>query len=130
MSNYGIKISKPNYDVETAALIDQIFNSEHNCIKLSQKLGTVSSTLDYAETETFEIAHGFSFTPGFLAWFEVDGDGTWYFMYSRKRLTAGYSGAYCAPFSDATNLSIVITNDDITTHTIIVYYVIFADEGA
>ena len=101
MSNYGIKISKPNYDVETCSVLNQIFNSEKNCIKLALT-GTVSGA------GVQEVSHGFSFTPGFLVWYKDSGE--WY--------------PDPAAYSNSSKLYID------TTDKTEAYYVIFADEGA
>ncbi len=124
---YGIKVSKAGYDVKIAGIADQIFNSEKNCIKLSQKLGTVSSVLaSGGGSETHQIAHGFSFTPGFLVWFEIDNSGDWLFMY----IAGGFNDyVNCIPFSDATYLQIPLINNGSNQHTVVAYYVILADKG-
>lgn len=130
MNNYGIKISKPGYDIDNASIANQIFNSQKNCIKLSQITGTVSSTLGYYESEIHEIVHGFNFTPGFLVWFEIDNNGKWFFMYTGKQ--AGiYAGTITAvPYSDDTKLYIELSNQDNDPHTIKAHFVVFADKGA
>ena len=127
MSNYGIKISKPGYDIDNASLINQIFNSQKNCIKLSQIAGTVNSTLSASGgSETHEINHGFSFTPGFLVWFQIDGSGEWYFMYTSGNLIDYIN---CNPYTNDSKLYIPLVNNDDAQHTVVAHYVVFADKG-
>lgn len=127
MGDYGAKVSKSGKDVKTAAVADQIFNSEKTTVKISHT-GTVESTLGAGGgSATWEVPHGFSFVPGFLVWYEIDGNGEWYFMY-----TSGGFNDYvnCNPYSDATNLTIPLINNGASQHTVKAYYAILADEGA
>jgi len=123
MANYGIKVSEPGYDVLTAGITNQIFNSEKNCIKLATQ-GTVSRTLNPTDNSVVGIAHGFDFTPGFLCWFEVDDSGNWYHQYDDTG-----SFAYCYCYSTATNLILTFINNDSVQRTILANYTILADEG-
>lgn len=126
MTDIGAKVSKSGEDVKTAVIADQIFNSEKNCIKISAT-GTVSSTLNASANYLHEISHGFSFAPGFLAWFEINNDGKWYFMYT----TGSYINyVKCKPYSDSNKLYISLINGAGAQRTIKAYYAIFADEGA
>ena len=59
MANYGFKISKPGYDVKTAAIKNLIITSKANQWKLHMT-GTVSGT------GPINVAHSLSYTPGYL----------------------------------------------------------------
>ena len=118
MANYGIKVSQDGYDVKTATLLQQTFNSEKNCIKLSTVSGTLSHTFSSSGTYTFEISHGFSFVPGFLVWFEKNGNGNWYFMYTLSN---------CIAYSDSSKLYVEVNGNSGDTYKI--YYVVFADNA-
>jgi hypothetical protein len=74
-NNIGIKISKDGYDVKTANILQQTFNSEKNSIKIA--LSDISShTVN--TTYNFLVSHGLNTTPGYLIFFEVDGSGKWW----------------------------------------------------
>jgi len=126
MTDLGIKFSKPGYDIKTATIANQGFNSEKNSIKIALT-GTVTSTLaSGGGAETHNIDHNFDFAPGFLVWFEIDGNGIWYFMH-----TPGVNIDYvnCDPYSDTTHLVIPLVNNGVSQHIIVVYYAILADRG-
>lgn len=127
MGDYGIKISKPGFDVKTAAVKDQIFNSSYNNFKIVAQGQTTITVGSTAGTEYItNIAHGLSFTPGHMEFFQHrsttksytpggnNGDGLDGFAYGR---------------ADGTNLALVTVSNG-TAYTATVYYYIFADPGA
>ena len=60
MANYGIKISKAGYDVKTADVKDQIFNSSANSFKIAQE-GDASVTVpEYIGYPVFGPVNEFS----------------------------------------------------------------------
>lgn len=124
MTDYGLKVSRNGYNIDTASVANQTFNSEKNCLKLdvTNNSDTKSYSVASGGSDTKTFAHGFDFTPGFLVWFEVDNSGDWYFMY-----TPSSEGCYCRPYTDSTNLNVEIGNSDSSSHTINFYYVLIAD---
>lgn len=74
-NSFGLKIAKEGYDVKTANILQQTFNSEKNSIKIATS-GTSSATVntDY----NFLITHGLDVVPGYLIYFEVDNSGKWW----------------------------------------------------
>ena len=120
--DYGIKVTKDGYDVATAGILDQSFNSQKNCLKIALE-GSVSSTA--SGVRTVEIAHGLGLTPGFLIWFQVDNSGKWYPSYMQEDVSGKWGNV--DPSSNGTKLYLVINSN--ASAIIEVYYVIFIDPG-
>jgi len=121
-NNYGIKVSKDGVDVKNANILEQTFNSEKNSLKIiTDDFST--STANGARDIT--IAHGLSFIPGFLVFFEVDNSGYWF----PDSTTEDLSGKSCVSDSrtDSTNLTISLNSTG--SATIKVHYYILADPG-
>lgn len=64
MSNYGIKISRPGYNVETADDKDLVFSSAFNTFKIYR-------TMKFAEAGSAQ--HGLTYPPTFLFLTPFDG---------------------------------------------------------
>lgn len=73
-SDYGIKVTKDGYDVASAAIINQVFNSSLNTMKTSYR-GIVYSEASGIRTV---LLSSLAYKCGFLAWFEIAGSGIWY----------------------------------------------------
>jgi len=108
MTDYGIKVSRPGYDVKTATPEQLAFSSKYSTFKIhARDSGTVNSA---SGGGLATIAHGLGYTPAFLV--HVD---------------PGQLGRYCvAPYgtddkqlvyayADSTNLYIKATANVITT---------------
>ncbi len=121
-SNYGIKVSKDGFDISTANILQQTFNSEKNSLKIITDDFTISTANGYREVE---IAHGLNFTPGFLVFYEVDNSGYWLFDGTVEDLSG--KGVQVDARSDSTNLTIGIDSD--SSATVKVHYYILADPG-
>lgn len=122
MEDYGIKVVKDGFDVATAGILDQSFNSEKNCLKIGLE-GSTTSTASGART--IEIVHGLGLTPGFLVWFQVNSSGKWYPGYMREDVSG--KSANVDPSSDGTKLYLAITTS--ASAAVEIYYVIFIDPG-
>lgn len=99
---YGIKVSKPGFDVKTAERKDLIMISDAEQYRVHLS-GEVNFTSD---SQRIDIAHGLAYTPSFL---DIQDDGTW----------GGVNN-----YIDGTNLSLLGDNGDSTR------YIIFLDLGA
>jgi hypothetical protein len=119
MADVGIKISKDGYDIKTATILQQSFNSEKNCLKIAAE-GSSSYT---GTGGSITIAHGLSYIPAWLVWYEVDNSGKWFPQY----VTEDVSGKQVLvnPYTDSTNFVANITMD--SSATVLVYYVLFID---
>lgn len=67
--DYGIKISKPGFDVKTANDKDLVFSSKFDTFKVAAS-GTGSFTANGA-LQIAEIAHSLGYTPAFFVFSEV-----------------------------------------------------------
>lgn len=113
-ADYGIKTSKDGFDVLTANILQQSFNSEKNCLKIASE---GNSSINGNGTIT--LAHGLSYIPASMVWFQVAGDGNWY-----PAFTTG-SGCLVTPYTDSTNLVCEVSTS--AGQTVEVYYVLFVD---
>lgn len=118
-NDYGIRISKDGFDVKTANILQQTFNSEKNCLKISAE-GTSSYT---GTGGSITIAHGLGYIPAWLLWFEVDGSGKWFGQYMNEHLSG--KGVNVIPYTDGTNL--VAEINMASSATVKIYYVLFVD---
>jgi len=121
-NHYGIKVSKDGVSVKTANILQQTFNSEKNSLKISATGDTTSTA---SGSRTVQIAHGLSVTPGYLCFYEVDNNGNWYSSFTSD-YESGKEG-FIAPYTDATNLNIVISTS--SSATVKVHYMILVDSA-
>jgi hypothetical protein len=120
MADFGIKITKSGYDVGTATVLEQTFNSEKNSLKIAFEGSTTSTA---SGDRTVQIAHGLSVVPAYLCFFQADSNGRWYPCFTIEDQT----GKNCTitPFTDSTYLQIPIHSD--SSATIKVYYYVIVD---
>lgn len=122
-NDYGIKTTRSGYDVSSATLLQQEFNSSYNCLKMmdvAYLTSTASGSRDVV------VSHNLGYKPAYLAFFEVGGNGRWY----AEGAVEDYSGGLCKI------LRTVVEDNDITfslnsadSRTIKVAYRLFADPG-
>lgn len=125
MTDYGVKISKPGYDVKTAGLSNQVFNSERNCIKLDKsQSGSFSRTVGAGFSETVTISHSFGFSPAFLVWIRIDGE--WYFQYVGSQAVDFFN---CITYSNNSDLNIDLVNNGSSSKLVYIYYILLADKA-
>lgn len=103
---YGLKVSKPGFDVYTAADDDLVFNSDNNIFKIVRKdTATVSKPANTARTvET--VPHGLGYAPLVIAFNDSSPPGIASLSPSPNiNVDSGGSVSFQAGFSvDATNL--------------------------
>jgi len=134
MGDYGLKISKSGYDIGTAAVKDQIFNTSANSLKIAMQgsaSGTISKcSLDpYYSGGTIEVSHNLGYTPAFLVFCNFDGQTKWYTPYATE-LDSG-DAIYTTGLEAGTEkLSIFFgcRNYD-NSYVGKIYYYIFVDPG-
>lgn len=119
-NNYGIKISKDGYDVNTANMLQTTFNSEKNSIKIAME-GADSNTVN--TSYNFLISHGQSVNPGYMLYFEVDGSGKWW---SENEIDL-LSGKNVAVSSWTTSTQLVVHCESDSSCTVAIKYYILAD---
>ncbi len=123
MGDHGAKVVKVGYDVATATILQQVFNSSYNCLKI-EATGTVSSTASGFRTVNYDP--GLSYKPAFLVWFEVNNSGNWFANNDMEHL----SGANCtlATYVDSDGVvQFALDSDD--SKAIIVNFMLFVDPG-
>jgi hypothetical protein len=122
--DYGLKISKPGYDVNTAAVKDQIFNSSYSNFKIIAQGSLSISVGGTVGTEyTNNVAHGLSVVPGHMEFFQHRNTSNSY--PSGANAGDGLDGLGYAK-TDGTNYTAVVISNG-TSYTATVYYYIFAD---
>lgn len=121
-NNYGIKVSKDGFDVKTANILQQTFNSEKNSLKILSEDVSTSTASGYREVN---IAHGLTFIPGFLVFYEVDNSGYWLFDGTNEDLSG--KGVVVDCRSDSTNLVVGIYSG--SSAIVKIHYYILADPG-
>ena len=76
MTDYGIKISKPGFDVKTAGFGDLIFHSDYPVLKIkSQGTGQITYTHDGAGNDILVETHDLGYEPLFSfmsQWYDID----------------------------------------------------------
>jgi len=107
MADYGIKISKPGYNVFTASIKNLILTSKAQQFKIHMK-GTVNFTSD---NQRINIAHNLSYTPSYL-------------VMTKSSANSYYNWATVNNYIDGTYLSLLGNTNDQAS------YVIFKDLGA
>jgi hypothetical protein len=68
MANYGIKVSKPGYDVTSAADRYLSLSSKLNMFKVFS-----SGTSSVTSGNTLQITHSLGYIPNFMVYIETDG---------------------------------------------------------
>ena len=134
MANYGMKISKVGFNVLSADVKDQIFNSTANSFKIIQT-GSASATVQQSSIgpplyigETIEVSHNLGYIPGFLVFCEFDNDGRWYLLYSFD-LFGGFGDATKGRV-DSSKLYVWFSAHGGSSYTATIKYYLFVDPGA
>jgi len=130
MGNYGIKVAKPGFDVATAALKDQIFNSSANSLKIwmagSANITKSAGAGDY----TTNVAHNLSYAPFFLCFFKLDHASKLWFQDSLDDGLLLTDYVYGFGHTDTTNLVLTVRdNSGVGAFTAVGYYVILIDKA-
>lgn len=146
MSNFGIKISLPDDDVQNTELKKFVLNSEYSHLKI--KLGENPRHFEYV-TYTFSseptnnttttlltIPHKYSYTPIAIVWMSFD-NTNWFSIESQFNLDFGTGSRHLYKTeTDLTNLYIKLQKDgtnpplpNLTGTTIYFKYMIFTDDS-
>ena len=131
MADYGIKVSKPGFDILTADLKDQIFNSSANSLKIWME-GNVSFALAAGDfpTANTNVSHGLGYSPFYLVYFKLANANKLWFQDSLDTDTVldFFSGQ---AYSNDTNLNVAARFNDFGCpgFTIVAYYKILIDKA-
>lgn len=115
MGDYGIKISKPGFDVLTADDKDLILKSSINILKVSaQGTGTVASGA------VFTFNHGLGYLPNYFILAEnTPGSGKYYYLIGNR------SELNLLPYADANSIFVKARGVPVGTYNL--YYYVFID---
>lgn len=130
MSDIGIKISKPGYDIKSTGKENQVMNSEANSLKIWMSGNVNISKLAGTGDFTVNVAHGLGYAPFFLVYFKL--------VHATKLWMQDSLDASILPVdfvsglakSDSTNLILTIRdNSGVASFTGIAYYHILIDKA-
>lgn len=102
MGDYGFKVSKPGFDVESAADKDLVYSSKWGTFTVFATGGT---TLSYTtgSANTVTIAHNLGYRPAFAVYSEVPFTTGFVLL---PRVIPGATDRTAIPYCDSTNLYI------------------------
>ena len=124
MGNWGLKVSKDDTDVKTAAIKDTVLHSEHYGLKIVSQ-GSTTFSVTSGSGGSKSVAHGLSYVPAFLAYCKMTGSK--YYLPSSWDYEGNYEQFLAS--SDSTNLNFSIDSNASSNYTATVYYFILADPG-
>lgn len=102
--DYGLKVSKPWYDVKTATPAQLVFSSKYPTLRVHTK---GSGTITHTGGRTVTIAHGLGYVPMFMVHGNIYGGSNFYQLPYVD--SSNVSQAYA--YADATNLYIRVHDD-------------------
>ena len=136
MGDYGIKISKPGYDIKTTGLQNQVFNSSANSLKIWM---TGSVNISVSEFTGYwgtgigdvDIAHNLGYAPFYLCYFKLKHASKLWLQDSldTSMLTGNFITG--SAYSNSTNLHlhVGVNGDNLAAFTAVGYYLIFIDKA-
>ena len=136
MTDFGVKVSKPGVDINTADLRDQVFNSEANSLKVwmtgSQAI-SVSQYTGFAGTGIGDedIAHGLGYTPFYLVYFKLKHASKLWWQDSIDDSALFNNYIRGSAYSNDTNLHlhVSVTGNNLAAWTATAYYFILIDKA-
>lgn len=136
MGDWGIKVSKPGFEVGTATPENLAFSSAFNSYKIfSQSSGSItvpksSGTPPLPGENTLVVAHNLGYAPSFLVWSETI-NHNWYLASSFANLVEAGNNTYIADaLSNSDNLLVRWLNIGTSSdQTVGYYYMIFVDRA-
>lgn len=102
--DYGLKVSKPGYDVKTATPAQLVFSSKYPTLRVHTK---GSGTITHTGGRTVTIVHGLGYVPMFMVHGNIYGGSNFYQLpYVDSN---NVSQAYC--YADSTNLYVRVDDN-------------------
>lgn len=95
MSSYGIKVSKPGFDVQTCNVKDCSLHSDYTAFK-NRLIGSISLTANTTTT----ISHNFGYVPNYCGWYT----GSFYDLTGIKPFGYNVGSSSLISWADETNL--------------------------
>jgi len=136
MGDYGIKISKPGYDIKTTGLQNQIFNSSANSLKIWMTGSVNISVSEFTGYEgtgigDVDIAHNLGYAPFYLCYFKLKHASKLWLQDSLdiSMLTGNFITG--SAYSNSTNLHlhVGVNGNNLAAFTAVGYYLIFIDKA-
>lgn len=125
--DYGLKVSKNGYDINTASVQNQIFNSTYNSLKIIAEGQVTISVPSSGSAATTTVAHGLSYIPGFLAYAQLSTASESYIADSFNPNDSAKEDFQA--WIDSTNLTLSAKPTGSGAYTAYIYYYILADPG-
>lgn len=138
MGNYGLKITRDGYDVNTTEPRNYVFSSKYGSVKIyAEPSNKTYQTIDVnnGSNATISVTHSLGFIPLVLFFIELKpGSGHWYMGGHPVADPTDSSGAVVVSSStytyvDDTYIKVRLENTTGSNLTVKYYYFIFADNG-
>lgn len=129
MTEYGIRASKPGYDVLTGDVKDMLLDSNASTLKL-YAAGSINIPITGGgATDSATLAHNLGYSPFYLVFFKLkDANKIWaQDSTDATRLLTNFNNGYAE--TDSTNLYVSVFSDESSGYTATVYYILFIDEA-
>lgn len=125
MGDYGIKLSKEGFDVFTASVKDQAFNSSYNNFKILSE-GAINVSVPSSGGAQHIITHNLGYTPAFVIYGELSSNAGSFLVGSTdpNGLGEGFQAK-----ATTTQIIIDIDSNGVSGYTAELYYYIIADPG-
>jgi len=126
---YGIKVSEPNVDVNTASEEELIINSGFKNVKQSTESAVISQLVPaYPGNNgwTYTYAHGLSYIPTFRVFYDSS-DNKWRDGTENAETTGGLPSIIVRPFADTTNITVSVLNADVSNYTVRIKIFVFIE---
>lgn len=130
MADYGLKISQDGYSITTSDPRNLVFSSGFNTLGIALQ-GSSNQTGTSGDVKTFTIAHGLSFTPYVMVFFNTSKYSSyWKSLPNAIGTTSDFLGNKDVSFYsdirvDSTNLVVRITLNNGASDTVTIKYYIF-----
>lgn len=98
---YKIRVAKPGYSHDDTDISHIVFDSDINCFKI-RSTAVVSLTVT---NMSYTVNHSLGYSPAFLLWFEVDGNGKWFPMDTIEDQSGKGVCVYCSSDDSYLNIS-------------------------
>ena len=132
----GLKIAKPGFDAETCDVKDQVFNSQHNSLKIwmtGNSNISVSAFTGFGGTGIgdVDIAHNLGYSPFFICYFKIKHATKLWLQDSldTSMLTGNFITGTAYSNDTNLNMSISVNGANLGAFTAVGYYKILIDKA-
>ena len=128
MAEYGIKVSKPGFDVKDSLGEDLVLFSTYNSPKIIQEaVGTQSFTGTAFTSGT--VNHNLGYVPGYDFWADPGANGSWFSQAGGQEVGPGTNLTYYTEINSA-DLIVFGRVEGGGTINLVYHYLIYVDPGA